>query len=63
MGHIFSEAFAIAHHNTYNYKPKKFFDKVYKGNEVIGKFLADHFVDLIPINALARETLVAAVKD
>lgn len=30
---------------------------------MIGSFLAAHFVDLIPINTLARETLAAPVKN
>lgn len=63
MGHLFSEGIAIAHHNTYNYKPRKFFDKDRKGVSQIGNFLAAHFVDLIPINTLARETLIAKVND
>jgi hypothetical protein len=63
MGHLFSEAFAIAHHNTYNYVPRPFLDKKRNGNPVIGNFLAAHFVDLIPINTLARETLVAPVNN
>ena len=58
MGHLVSETFAISHHNTYTYDKNDI-----EGNRVIGEFLRPHFIDLIAINTLARETMVAKVND
>lgn len=55
MGHMLGETFAIAHNNTYYYKP--WLRPEQKGNSNIGKILAPHFVNLIAINAFARVTL------
>lgn len=58
MAHLLTETFAIAHHNTYVYERNH-----RTGNKTIGAFLKPHFVDLIAINTLARETLIAPVND
>ena len=58
MSHLLCESFAIAYHNTYKYKNSKF-----KGVKFIGDLLGPHFVNLIAINTLARETLVAKAGD
>jgi hypothetical protein len=58
MSHLLCESFAVAHHNTYRYKNTKF-----TGCKFIGDMLAPHFINLIAINTLARETLVARVGD
>lgn len=58
MAHLLTETFAIAHHNAYTYERNHV-----KGSKTIGAFLKPHFVDLIAINTLARETLIAPVND
>jgi hypothetical protein len=59
MAHLFSEAFAVAHHNTYKYKG----NSKLRGCSHIGEMLYPHFVNLLAINSLGRETLVARVED
>lgn len=59
MSHLFTEAFAVAHHNTFKYKG----NAKLRGCKHIGEMLAPHFVNLLAINALGRETLIAKVDD
>jgi hypothetical protein len=59
MAHLFCEPIAVAHHNTYRYKG----NSKLKGCKHIGEMLIPHFVNLLAINSLARETLVAKVDD
>eukprot|EP00347_Sterkiella_histriomuscorum_P017751 403348136 len=59
MSHLFCEAFAVAHHNTYRYKG----NQKLKGCKHIGDLLAPHFINLLAINTLGRETLIAKVDD
>lgn len=60
MGHMMGETFAIAHNNTYIYKP--WLRPELKGNRDIGKVLEPHFTNLIAINAFARVTLADPIK-
>jgi Lipoxygenase len=55
LAHLLSETFAIAHHNTY-VSPNNL-----KGETLVGDLLKPHFIDLIPLNALARVTLVGEI--
>lgn len=50
LGHLLTEAFAIAHHNTY-ISPNS--DKLI-GSTLIGDLLRPHFTNLLAINSLAR---------
>lgn len=59
MSHLLCEAFAVAHHNTYKYKG----NRKLKGSKHIGEMLTPHFVNLLAINSLGRETLIAKVDD
>ena len=58
MSHLLCESLAIGAHNTYKYKNSEL-----KGVKHVGDFLQPHFINLIAINTLARETLVARVGD
>ena len=58
MSHLLCESIAVAHHNTYKYNHTKL-----KGCSFIGDFLGPHLQNLLAINALARETLVAKIGD
>ena len=57
---MFGETIAIAHNNTYYYKP--WLRHELAGNRDIGRFLAPHFTNLIAINAFARVTLADPIK-
>jgi Lipoxygenase len=59
MAHLFTEPFAVAHHNTFKYKG----NAKLRGCKHIGEMLEPHFVNLLAINALGRETLIAKVDD
>ncbi len=54
MSHLLCECIASAHHNTFKYKQSKL-----KGSKLVGELLAPHLVNLLAINSLAREYLVA----
>ncbi len=58
MSHLLCETFAIAHHNTFKYKTTKL-----KGSKAVGEMLEPHLINLLAINALARESLVAKYND
>lgn len=60
MAHLMCEPIAVAHHNTYSYKAT---GSRLKGCKFIGDLLAPHFINLIAINTLGRETLIARVDD
>ena len=53
LSHLVCETFAIAHHNAY------IAVNDLKGKSEIGAMLGIHFIDLLPLNNLARVTLVA----
>ncbi|CDW77802.1 allene oxide synthase 8r-lipoxygenase fusion protein [Stylonychia lemnae] len=60
MAHLMCEPIAVAHHNTYSYKATA---NRFKGCKYIGDILSPHFINLIAINTLGRETLIARVDD
>jgi hypothetical protein len=53
LSHLVCETFAIAHHNAY------IANRTRPGRAEVGHLLAVHFIDLLPLNSLARVTLVA----
>jgi hypothetical protein len=58
MSHLLCECIGIAHHNTFKYKQTKL-----KGLKFIGEMLEPHLINLLAINTLARESLVAKTGD
>jgi hypothetical protein len=53
LGHLICETFAIAYHNAYVASQDK------SGRPEVGSMMGVHFVDLLPLNSLARVTIVA----
>lgn len=52
MGHLYCEAFAIAHNNTYVVNKKKL-----NGSLLMGALLEPHITSLVALNIAARLTL------
>jgi hypothetical protein len=58
LSHLVCETFAIAHHNAYVANQDE-----RTGKSEVGHMLFVHFFDLLPLNSLARVTLVAQKND